>query len=220
MNTIGHTGLFIDRSNSAERALTDARRQPVADLRSEAAADSVSISKAATSGVAQQQVEKLESSARDLLDVGELKLPGKADLLLFERNFNNALAKAGVDTSIEIELETDYQGKVQVSNDHPDKEKIEQLFEDDADLQQQFVKAQMFQTFEKLAALHKQWQQRIESGESEETANLWLVQASQALVANDASVIFQEGKVSSRGLNQQNEGPMQVIANLQALNLD
>lgn len=220
MNSIGHTGLFIDRSNSAERALTDARRQPVADLRSEAAADSVSISKTATSGVAQQQVEKLESSARDLLDIGELRLPGKADLLLFERDFNNALAKAGVDTSIEIELETDYQGKVQVSNDHPDKEKIEQLFEDDADLQQQFVKAQMFQTFEKLAALHKQWQQRIESGESEETANLWLVQASQALVANDSSVTFQEGKVSSRGLNQQNEGAMQVIANLQALNLD
>jgi len=220
MNSIGHTGLFIDRSNSAERALTDARRQPVADLRSEAAADSVSISKTATSGVAQQQVEKLESSARDLLDIGELRLPGKADLLLFERDFNSALAKAGVDTSIEIELETDYQGKVQVSNDHPDKEKIEQLFEDDADLQQQFVKAQMFQTFEKLAALHKQWQQRIESGESEETANLWLVQASQALVANDSSVTFQEGKVSSRGLNQQNEGAMQVIANLQALNLD
>jgi len=220
MNSIGHTGLFIDRSNSAERALTDARRQPVADLRSEAAADSVSISKTATSGVAQQQVEKLESSARDLLDIGELRLPGKADLLLFERDFNSALAKAGVDTSIEIELETDYQGKVQVSNDHPDKEKIEQLFEDDADLQQQFVKAQMFQTFEKLAALHKQWQQRIESGESEETANLWLVQASQALVANDTSVTFQEGRVSSRGLNQQNEGAMQVIANLQALNLD
>jgi len=220
MNSIGHTGLFIDRSNSAERALTDARRQPVADLRPETAADSVSISKAATSGVTQQQVEKLEGSARSLLDLGELRLPGKADLLLFERNFNNALAKAGVDTSIEIELETDYQGKVQVSNDHPDKEKIEQLFEDDADLQQQFVKAQMFQTFEKLAALHKQWQQRIESGESEETANLWLVQASQALVANDTSVTFQEGRVSSRGLNQQNEGAMQVIANLQALNLD
>lgn len=220
MNSIGHTGLFIDRSNSAERALTDARRQPVADLSSGAAADSVSISKTATSEVAQQQVEKLESSARDLLDIGELRLPGKADLLLFERDFNNALAKAGVDTSIEIELETDYQGKVQVSNDHPDKEKIEQLFEDDADLQQQFVKAQMFQSFEKLAALHKQWQQRIESGESEETANLWLVQASQALVANDSSVTFQEGKVSNRGLNQQNEGAMQVIANLQALNLD
>lgn len=220
MNSIGHTGLFIDRSNSAARALTDARRQPVADLSSEAAADSVSISKTATSEVAQQQVEKLESSARDLLDIGELSLPGKADLLLFERDFNSALAKAGVDTSIEIELETDYQGKVQVSNDHPDKEKIERLFEDDADLQQQFVKAQMFQTFEKLAALHKQWQQRIESGESEETANLWLVQASQALVANDSSVTFQEGKVSSRGLNQQNEGAMQVIANLQALNLD
>lgn len=219
MNTIGYSGLFIDRSNSAERALTDARRQPVADLHSETAADSVSISQAATSEAAQHNVDKLETNARSLLDIGELRLPGKADLQVFERNFSNALAKAGVDASIEIELETDYQGKVVVKNDHPDKDKIEQIFDDNPDMQQQFVKAQMFQTFEKLAVLHKQWQQRIESGESEETANLWLVQASQALVANDSSVTFQEGKVSSRGLKQQNEGPMQVIANLQALDL-
>ena len=45
---------------------------------------------------------------------------------------------AGIDTSRSIDLETDAQGNVRIANDHPDKEKIEQLFADDPELANDF----------------------------------------------------------------------------------
>jgi len=51
---------------------------------------------------------------------------------------NAKLEEAGIDTSQRITLARDADGKVIVANDHPDKEEIEQLFEDTPVLTQAF----------------------------------------------------------------------------------
>lgn len=51
-------------------------------------------------------------------------------------------AENGIDTSTEIRLQTDACGRVVVCGEHPQKAEIEQLFEDDPQLRNDFVKSQ------------------------------------------------------------------------------
>ncbi len=164
----------------------------------------------------QRLTEKFEQSSRELLshqkkneeDNGELidgetgvvilqplELPNKKDLEAFEDLFSNELAKAGVDTSIPIKLTSNGEGGVIVTNDHPDKDKIEAMFASNPDLQQGFVKAETYTTLQKIYQLHQQWMQNIENGMSEESANNWLVNASNNAVDN-SELSFNKGKVA------------------------
>ena len=52
----------------------------------------------------------------------------------FQDQTMNLFSRYGVDTSQEIELECDEYGNVKVANDHPDKEKIEKIFQDNPEL--------------------------------------------------------------------------------------
>ena len=66
------------------------------------------------------------------------------DLVSFKASINKKFEQLGVDTSIPVELQVDHQGYVQVTNNHPDKEKINQMFKDNEDLRNTYVKIQSF----------------------------------------------------------------------------
>ncbi len=114
----------------------------------------------------------------------------------FEKLFTQELAKAGVDTSLPIKLASDGEGGVLVTNDHPDKDKIEAMFNDNPDLQQGFVKTEIYTTLQKIYELHQQWMEKIEGGMDEEAAGQWLVNASKTAVAN-SEITFNNGKVQT-----------------------
>ncbi|OUS40996.1 hypothetical protein A9R00_03190 [Oleispira antarctica] len=139
--------------------------------------------------------QQTENKTQTLLEMAPLSLPTKADVIAFEQLFSDELAKAGVDVSIPIKLNITSEGEVKVSNDHPDKEKIEALFKDNSDLQQGFVKTETYGTLQKLYQLHQQWQQKIEGGASEESANNWLINTTKSTLAS-SQVSFQNGKIS------------------------
>ena len=148
---------------------------------------------------ASRYVEELDKQARSLFDLAPLQLPGVADIRQFEQAFSEAMAAAGIESDQAIELTTDHEGRVVVSNDHPDKEGIEALFRDHPEFQQQFVRAQMAQTFQKLEALHQQWQQKIESGMDEEAAGIWLANQARALVDNAQTMTIEpQNKVAEQ----------------------
>jgi len=130
-----------------------------------------------------------------LFHLAPLSLPTKADAEAFEKLFTRELGKAGVDTSIPIKLKSDGEGGVIVTNDHPDKNKIEALFKDNPDLQQGFVKTETYTTLQKIYQLHQQWLEKINGGMSEEAAGNWLVSASKSAVAN-AEITFTNGKIA------------------------
>jgi len=219
MNTLGQNALLVDKSNASQRLLNQAQRQPIAATKVIPASTDVSLSADSKdpNGNASKVTAKYEQSATEIFELAPLSLPTKADLNLFEKNFNRELNKAGVDTSIEIKLRANGEGKVEVTNDHPDKAKIEAIFADDFDMQQSFVRADTYQTLQKLHELHQQWQQKISSGESEEAANLWLVQAAQSMVAQNSGISYKDGKVIAPDSSNKANNPMQVIANLQAI---
>ena len=66
----------------------------------------------------------------------------------------NKFRTAGIDTSKPIDLETDSHGNVRVANDHPDKEKIEQIFADDPALANDFRGVQSLQSLVSAAEKH------------------------------------------------------------------
>jgi hypothetical protein len=141
---------------------------------------------------------KSETSVDDesaIFKLAPLSLPTKADVESFEKLFTQELAKAGVDTSHPIKLANDGEGNVLVTNDHPDKEKIEAMFNDNPNLQQGFVKTEIYTTLQKIYELHQQWMEKIENGMDEEAAGQWLVNASKAAVAN-SEITFSNGKVA------------------------
>jgi len=218
MNTLGQNALLVDKTNAGQRLLNQAQRQPIAAVEVIPASTEVSLSADSKdpNGQASQMADKFEKTAADIFELAPLSLPTKADLNRFEKNFTQTLDKAGIDTRIEIKLRANNEGKVEVINDHPDKAKIEAMFANDSDLQQGFVRAETYQTLQKLHVLHQQWQQKVNAGASEEAANLWLVQAAQSMVAENTGMNYQNGKVVPPGSKTNNNDSMQVIANLKA----
>jgi hypothetical protein len=219
MNTLGHNALLVDKTNASQRLLNQAQRQPIATTEVIPASTEVSLSSDSKNpnGSASQTNDRFEQSASELFELAPLSLPTKADFEAFEKNFTKELEKAGVDTRIEIKLRANSEGKIEVTNDHPDKDKIEAMFAKDSDLQQGFIKADTYQTLEKLHALHQQWQQKIAAGASEESANLWLVQAAKTMVADNTGMTYQDGKMVTDNKAVASNDPMKVIANLQAI---
>jgi len=101
-----------------------------------------------------------------------------------------------VDTSLPIKLDSDGEGRVLVTNNHPKKDKIETIFNDNPDLQQGFVKTEIYTTLQKTYELQQQWMEKIEGGMDEEAAGQWLVNASKSAVAN-SEITFNNGKVQA-----------------------
>ena len=216
MNTISQNSVMVDNVNASQRLLNQAQRQEVAAAQPVSASSQVHFSSAALDeeGSGRKVADKYQQTIGDIPGIDVNALPNKVDIALFEENFSRELDKSGVDTRIEIKLEVDFEGNIKVTNDHPDKEKIEKIFSDNPDIQQEFSKANMAKTFENMYVLHQQWQQRIDSGASEEAAGLWLVQAAQEMVANSDKMTFRDGKITDGSGN--NNAAMKTLANLQA----
>ncbi len=142
--------------------------------------------------VAPQPEQETEATTLDGLP--PIKLFNADDVAAYEESLSVAFAKAGVDTSQEIDLAIDYQGNVYVKNDHPDKDKIEAVFKEQPELQQGLIQAQNFYLFNELYQLTQQWAQKVDSGMSEAAAGQWLLSASkQAQAVSSNGITFKEG---------------------------
>ncbi len=154
----------------------------------------------------------IEQSAALVLP--ELTLPTQADVDLFQQDFRRAMTKAGIDWSGKIDLTINGEGKVLVKGDHPDKYRIEALFEKDSELQQGFVKTEMVHTFRKIQQLHQQREQMLNNGASEEVANQWLVDQMMRITAQPSTVKMVDGRVTPP--DSQQHGGLAAMQQLQA----
>ncbi len=83
----------------------------------------------------------IKPNANGSISIKDIELAAYEDLDAFTSKFNALLAQNGIDTTQKIELGHEPgSGKVIVKNDHPDKEKIEALFEDAPSLRNEYTK--------------------------------------------------------------------------------
>ncbi len=135
-----------------------------------------------------------QKESAGLLDLDPIKLFNQEDVAAYEEQLMAKLSSLGVDTSIPINLSVAYDGTVVVNNDHPDKDAIEAVFKEDMDLRNGFVQTSNFYLFGEIASLSEQWAKKIESGVSEEAANLWLIDAVKNAVSKSSrGMTFEKG---------------------------
>ena len=72
------------------------------------------------------------------IDIGEIRADVTENLAAFEEEVNSFFADAGIDTTRRIELLCGSDGKIIVSGEHPDKEKIQSFFEQNPELANRF----------------------------------------------------------------------------------
>jgi hypothetical protein len=70
---------------------------------------------------------------------------------------NTLLACYGVDTSQPIDLFVDHQGRIRVSNDHPDKEKIKEAFAENPEIRNKHVQISSIGSLLKAAEQHQEF---------------------------------------------------------------
>jgi hypothetical protein len=117
-----------------------------------------------------------------LEDLPPIKLFNEADVKEYEKHLMSELSRRGIDISQPMNLGFDFEGNVVVQNDHPDKAAIEAAFKDDMDLRNGLVQTSNHYLFKEMYALHQQWVDKINSGVSEEVANIWLINTVQSAV--------------------------------------
>ncbi len=125
----------------------------------------------------------VEQQSASLEDLPPLTFFTEADVENYQQTLMAELNGRGIDTSEPIDFGFDYQGKVIVKNDHPDKAAIEAIFEEDMDLRNGMVKASNYFLFQEIYELHQQWADKVDSGVSEEVAGAWLVNTVQSAVS-------------------------------------
>lgn len=100
----------------------------------------------ANAGIFQQVLNRLQetvglggnSDAEPSAEVGELRLQTTQFKNEFQRKLIQRLLELGVDLSQPFTLQEDGFGGVDVAGGHPDKDAIEQLFEEDSELRAEF----------------------------------------------------------------------------------
>lgn len=82
--------------------------------------------------------QKAHSPASDAaIQLNELRTAAELSLSEFKRTLKQVFTASGIDTSVPIRLEPDGKGGVLVG-EHPDRDKIERIFEDNPDLAAKF----------------------------------------------------------------------------------
>lgn len=146
---------------------------------------------------ASAKADKTTSSekATELSELAPLVFFNAGDVAAYEEHLMSELSSRGVDTSIPISLRVDYVGNIVVKGDHPDKETIEKTLNGDIDLRNGFVQTSNFYMFKEIFSQHEQWADKIDSGVSEEIANLWLIDAVKNTVAKSSrGLTFEDGR--------------------------
>lgn len=72
------------------------------------------------------------------IDLGDLRDSYREEAASFQGSTLAMFKQYGIDSSQEAVLTSDFEGKIRVANDHPDKEKVEAAFEDNPELTNQF----------------------------------------------------------------------------------
>jgi hypothetical protein len=72
------------------------------------------------------------------------------------------LASYGVDASKPIDLTVDSQGMIRVANDHPNKERIEKMFEENPEVRDEYIKISAMGNFLKGAEEYKEFAEEYE----------------------------------------------------------
>lgn len=101
------------------------------------ATDSVNISEAARTmsrTIPGENIQMPTVGAGGVVRIEDVEAETKEALNAFQKDLNGLFAENGIDTNQAINISTDQNGNVIVTNDHPDKEKIEQVFENNGEL--------------------------------------------------------------------------------------
>ncbi|ASP38965.1 hypothetical protein CHH28_09860 [Bacterioplanes sanyensis] len=160
----------------------------------------------------QQMAASIEATAEEL--IASFSLPTQADVEAFQQDFKRAMTKANLDWSGKIDLTVNNEGKVTVKGDHPHKERIEALFEQNPELRQGFDKTETVQRFRQIQYVYAQHQQMVDDGASQAAADQWLTEQLRRIKAQPPSVTLVDGRVSSAGSEQQ--GGLAAMERLQA----
>ncbi|MBN8625320.1 MAG: hypothetical protein J0M17_07515 [Planctomycetes bacterium] len=126
----------------ASRKVVEAAKQALGAGDANAAAgdgDEVQLSAEARGKQALRTTELLNWNAESI-QVGDIRKEYEQNLAGLQSRLTLEFAKAGIDTSNVFQLQTDPSGRVVVAGNHPQKEKIEQMFVDNPGLRDDFVK--------------------------------------------------------------------------------
>ncbi|KIX14679.1 hypothetical protein [Dethiosulfatarculus sandiegensis] len=80
----------------------------------------------------------------------------------FKADLKHGLKSAGIDMGTEFKLTTGRDGSVRVVGDHPDKEAIEQYFEDNPDMRDRFVDIQVHTEIKEAIEAHTEFAEAYE----------------------------------------------------------
>lgn len=214
--SVGSTKAMPDSGSSSSK--DSKNNTPLVTLSANAQSEQSTAAKAVTqyeamtqqNGTTQrsQETETTEGEhvkAVTLSSTPPIKLFSEADVHDYEKKLANAFANAGIDTSHRISLSTDYEGKVIVKGDHPDKDRIEAVFAEDKDLRDGFVQTSQHYLLKEIYRLNQEWAQKVDAGVNIDLASEWLVRsAKQATAASANGLTLSNGSFddpfSSRGL--------------------
>ena len=192
--TADRVSIVATESPSAYEQRQLSREQKLAEIKSEAT-EQVRQQLADTSESDPAKVDKHAAAQESIsLESQTLKLFNEQDVEAYQKQLMQELSSRGIDTDYPIELGFDYEGRVVVKNDHPDKAAIEAVFAEDPELRNGLVLTNTYFLFQELAALNEQWAEKIEAGVPEEVAGTWLVNAAkQATAKSGQGITFADG---------------------------
>lgn len=151
----------VNNSNNASSltsSLLSSASQPLPTLFDYLADDGSSSSVSNLSDVldisppAQAEADKLSGSANGTssgISLDTFQAVADQAFANIQAKLTKLFADKGIDTSKEIKLQVGADGQITVAGDHPQKAQIEQLFKDDANLRDDYIK---FTAFSELAA--------------------------------------------------------------------
>ncbi|MTJ00084.1 MAG: hypothetical protein FH752_15835 [Marinobacter adhaerens] len=213
--SVGSTKAMPDSGSSSSK---DSNNTPLVTLSANAQSEQSTAAKAVKQYEATiqqngttQQSQETESKegqpakAVTLSSIPPVKMFNEADVRDYEKKLANAFSNAGIDTSQPISLSTDYQGKVIVKGDHPDKDRIEAMFAEDKDLRNGFVQTSQHYLLKEIYRLNQELAQKVDGGVNIDLASEWLVRsAKQATAASANGLTLRNGSFddpfSSRAL--------------------
>ncbi|WP_024851997.1 hypothetical protein [Hydrogenovibrio kuenenii] len=115
------------------------------------------------------------------LELPPLELPTRAELeketKSFSEDVRQLLEKAGIHVPPEVALTNDRQGYVRVANDHPDKQRIEQMFKDHPELQQRYAKISAVSSLHRAAEHYTEYSNQYEMLKGNPAAQSALVES-------------------------------------------
>lgn len=192
--TADRVSILANESQSAYEQRQLSREQKLAEIQAEATRQTRQQLDDTTGSESTKVDKHVAAEEKISLESQKLRLFNEQDVEAYQKQLMQELSSRGIDTDYPMDLGFDYQGRVVVKNDHPDKAAIEAVFAEDPELRNGLVLTNTYFLFQELAALNEQWAQKLEAGVSEEVAGTWLVNAAkQATAKSGQGITFANG---------------------------